>query len=92
MYDDVIDLAGVRVALYFPAEREEVGRIIKSIFVLVAEPKEFPTAAQPTYEKRFSGYWATHYRIRLPETLLNESQKRYAEARIEKTANGGGDC
>jgi ppGpp synthetase/RelA/SpoT-type nucleotidyltranferase len=83
IYEDIVDLSGVRVALYFPAEREEVGRIIKSIFVPVVEPKEFPTPGQPTYKKRFSGYWATHYRVRLPETLLNESQKRYAEARIE---------
>ncbi len=83
IYEDIVDLSGVRVALYFPAEREEVGRIIKSLFVPVVEPKEFPTPGQPTYKKRFSGYWATHYRVRLPETLLNESQKRYAEARIE---------
>lgn len=86
VYNDIVDLAGVRVALYFPAEREEVGRIIKSIFASVADPKEFPTEAantQPTYSKRFSGYWATHYRVCLPETLLNESQKRYAEAKIE---------
>lgn len=83
IYDDIVDLAGVRVALYFPAEREEVGRIIRALFILVADPKEFPTASKPTYEKRFSGYWATHYRVRLPETLLNESQKRYAEAKIE---------
>lgn len=83
VYEDIVDLAGVRVALYFPAEREEVGRIIKSLFVPVADPKEFPTTAQTSYKKRFSGYWATHYRIRLPETLLNESQKRYAEARVE---------
>ena len=84
IYDDIVDLAGVRVALYFPAERDEVGRIIKSIFVAVADPKEFPTTPQATtYEKRFSGYWATHYRVCLPETLLNESQKRYTEARIE---------
>lgn len=83
IYDDIVDLAGVRVALYFPAERSEVGRIIRSLYVLVAEPKEFPTTSEPTYKKRFSGYWATHYRVRLPDTLLNESQKRYAEARIE---------
>lgn len=83
VYEDIVDLAGVRVALYFPAERKEVGRIIKSLFISVAEPKEFHAATQPTYKKRFSGYWATHYRVRLPETLLNESQKRYAEARIE---------
>lgn len=83
IYEDIVDLAGVRVALYFPAEREEVGRIIKSLFVPVAEPKEFPSGGQPSYEKRFSGYWATHYRVRLPETILNESQKRYTEAKLE---------
>jgi len=83
IYDDIVDLAGVRVALYFPAEREEVGRVIRSLFALVSKPKEFPTSGQPSYKKRFSGYWATHYRVRLPETLLNESQKRYAEANVE---------
>jgi ppGpp synthetase/RelA/SpoT-type nucleotidyltranferase len=83
IYDDIVDLAGVRVALYFPAERGEVGRIIRTLFVLIADPKEFPTASKPTYDKRFSGYWATHYRVRLPETSLNESQKRYTEARVE---------
>ena len=83
IYEDIVDLAGVRVALYFPAEREEVGKIIKSLFVATAAPKEFPTAAQPSYKKRFSGYWATHYRVYLPESLLNDSQKRYSEARVE---------
>jgi len=83
IYEDIVDLAGVRVALYFPAEREEVGRVIRSLFVLVSEPKEFPTPGQPSYKKRFSGYWATHYRVRMPETLLNESQKRYTEAKVE---------
>ncbi|MFM0648102.1 RelA/SpoT domain-containing protein [Paraburkholderia bryophila] len=83
IYEDIVDLAGVRVALYFPAEREEVGRIVRSLFVLVAPQKDFPTAAKPSYKKRFSGYWATHYRVRLAESMLNESQKRYAEARIE---------
>ncbi|MFA1722708.1 GTP pyrophosphokinase [Xanthomonas campestris] len=83
IYDDIVDLAGVRVALYFPAERAEVGKIIRSLFSLVSDPKEFPALGQPSYVKRFSGYWATHYRINIPEALLNESQKRYAEAKIE---------
>lgn len=83
IYEDIVDLAGVRVALYFPAKREEVGKIVHSLFVAIAEPKIFPTTAQPSYSKRFSGYWATHYRVCLPEVLLNESQKRYAEAKIE---------
>lgn len=84
IYEDIVDLAGVRVALYFPAEREEVGRVIRTLFILASDPKDFPTPGQTsTYKKRFSGYWATHYRVRLPETLLNESQKRYTEANVE---------
>nr|WP_262502229.1 hypothetical protein [Pseudomonas fragi] len=33
IFDDIVDLAGVRVALYFPGERQEVGRIIESLAV-----------------------------------------------------------
>lgn len=92
IFDDIVDLAGVRVALYFPAEREEVGKIIAAQFNPLGEPKSFPTAAPadsnrtkkaPSYKKRFSGYLATHYRVRLREDLVNESQKRYIEATIE---------
>ncbi|WP_164261155.1 GTP pyrophosphokinase [Stenotrophomonas maltophilia] len=83
IYTDIVDLAGVRVALYFPGERDEVGKIIRSLFVLVDDPKEFPTSAKPTYSKRFSGYWATHYRVRMSDSTLNESQKRYSEAKVE---------
>lgn len=83
IYKDIVDLSGVRVALYFPGERDEVGKIIKSLFLLVDEHKEFPTTAQPTYKKRFSGYWATHYRVQINEATLNESQKRYSEAKVE---------
>lgn len=83
VYDDIVDLAGVRVALYFPGEREEVGKIVRALFHLVDNEKKFPTTAQPTYSKRFSGYWATHYRVRIPENSLNGSQKRYAESRVE---------
>lgn len=83
IYKDIVDLAGVRVALYFPGERDEVGKIVRSLFLLVDEPKEFPTTAQATYKKRFSGYWATHYRVRIPDVNLNESQKRYSEAKVE---------
>jgi len=83
IYEDIVDLAGVRVALYFPADRDEVGRIIQSLFLLLGTPKDFPTKTAPSYKKRFSGYWATHYRVRLPDSSLNESQKRYSEAKVE---------
>ncbi|WP_439838821.1 RelA/SpoT domain-containing protein [Aeromonas caviae] len=32
VFDDIVDLAGVRVALYFPSDRELVDQIIKEIF------------------------------------------------------------
>jgi ppGpp synthetase/RelA/SpoT-type nucleotidyltranferase len=83
IYKDIVDLAGVRVALYFPGERDEVGKIIRSSLLMADEPKEFPTTAKPTCNKRFSGYWATHYRVRLREESLNDSQKRYSEAKVE---------
>lgn len=83
IFDDIVDLAGVRVALYFPGERQEVGRIIEGLFDLTETPKEFPTAAAPSYKKRFSGYWATHYRVVLKEATLHDSNQRYAEAKVE---------
>jgi ppGpp synthetase/RelA/SpoT-type nucleotidyltranferase len=83
IYLDIVDLAGARVALYFPAERDQVGKLIRDSFLLIADPKEFPGGSAPTYSKRFSGYWATHYRVRLRETALNEAQRRYADAPVE---------
>lgn len=83
IYNDIADFAGVRVALYFPGERSEVDKVVRANFDLTSEPKTFPEGSKPTYKKRFSGYWATHYRLRLRDSFLQESQKRYADALIE---------
>ncbi len=83
IYSDIIDLAGARVALYFPADRNQVGKLIEDSFTLVTQPKTFPSSLTPTYEKRFSGYWATHYRVRLQEATLSEVQRRYVDAVVE---------
>lgn len=84
IYDDIADLAGARISLYFPGERQEVDKIIKSHFDLLAEPKVFSgSSGTPSYGKRFSGYWATHYRIRLRGKSLTEAQERYSDARVE---------
>jgi ppGpp synthetase/RelA/SpoT-type nucleotidyltranferase len=87
IYDDIVDLAGVRVALYFPASRFEVCDIINSLFQ-VEQKKEFPITGVPkaqfdNYEKRFDGYFADHYRIRLQPSSLNVDLRRYVTARIE---------
>ncbi len=84
IYNDICDFSGVRVALYFPSDRENVEEIIKDIFNLIQEPKIFPAQQKaPNFNKRFSGYWARHYRISLKDTSLNESQLRYVNSKTE---------
>jgi ppGpp synthetase/RelA/SpoT-type nucleotidyltranferase len=82
--DDIVDLAGVRVALYFPAERDQVDGLITRLFKQVSPRKDFPASSEPIrHGKRFSGYSASHYRVQLKEEELSDSEKRYATARIE---------
>ena len=57
IYRDIVDLSGVRIALYFPAERDQVGKLISENFVSIGTPKHFPIQSPPLPEKRFSGYW-----------------------------------
>lgn len=82
--DDIVDLAGVRIALYFPKDREEVGRIVTSQFDLTSNPKVFPKKrVESNYKKRFSGYGATHYRVKLRPETLQEAHRRYADSVVE---------
>ncbi len=74
IYEDIADLCGIRVSLYFPGDRVKVDSLISDLFQVI-ERKQFPEQSKPpTYNKRFSGYWANHYR---------PSEKRYCAARIE---------
>jgi len=80
IFNDIYDLAGIRVSLYFPSEREIIDEIINDIFI-IEKKKIFPNEAHtPKYEKRFSGYWATHYRIKLKDDNLT---KRYVDTIAE---------
>lgn len=83
IFADIVDLAGVRVALYFPGEGEQTDRAIARLFTLLEPRKEFPEEGKGLPNKRFSGYKATHYRVRLKDESLGEAEKRYSEARIE---------
>lgn len=91
IYADIVDLAVIRVALYFPGEREQLDTVIKELFAVVGAPRTFPekvlgaasVKADAPYRKRFSGYWATHYRVQMRDSALGEAQKRYAEAQVE---------
>lgn len=82
IYDDIVDLAGVRVALYFPGEFDQVYGAITRLFNVITE-KRFPEEGESYKEKRFSGYSARHYRVQLKEDKLSDAEKRYAAARIE---------
>ncbi|MFD7745325.1 GTP pyrophosphokinase family protein [Streptomyces sp. NPDC059698] len=83
IYDDIVDLAGVRVALYFPGEQEQVDKIVHRLFHLLEPKREFPAASHPSQDKRFSGYSAVHYRVQLTEQELSDANQRYTKARVE---------
>lgn len=96
--EDIVDLAGVRVALYFPGQMDEAERIIQES-LSVDESKTFPEdkgstapgvgldssdAGKSTERvQRFSGYGARHFRVHIPASKLNADQERYASALIE---------
>jgi ppGpp synthetase/RelA/SpoT-type nucleotidyltranferase len=78
---DIVDLAGIRVALYFPADRKIIDELIHDLFEIV-EVKNFPeNSHKPKFEKRFSGYWATHYRVKLKKS--DEIDKRFTDTVFE---------
>lgn len=83
IYEDIADLVGVRVSLYFPGDRDKAHALISDLFE-IQEIRRFPQQSKPpTYNKRFSGYWANHYRINLKEDHLTPPQKKYYSVKIE---------
>ncbi len=88
---DIADLAGVRVALYFPGQMSEVENVVRQLF-LVRGFKRFPSEVQgqsrgpsraEARAKRFSGYGARHFRVEIPESRLSAGEIRYSSAPIE---------
>ncbi len=93
IYESIVDLTGIRIALYFPGQQDLVSDVISEIFE-VNEEKRFPegphaskskrdTPSPTGYKKQFNGYRARHYRVRVKPSHLGESERRYTEARIE---------
>lgn len=82
IYNDIVDLAGVRIALYFPGDIIEVDKIIHANFN-VKGAKEFPEQNKVKEGKTFIGYKAKHYRIKLREDKLGGSEKRFSTALVE---------
>jgi ppGpp synthetase/RelA/SpoT-type nucleotidyltranferase len=78
--DDIVDLAGVRVALYMPANREDVGQIIQELFTEIRPAKHFPKDRGPGDTL---GYVADHYLVKLKPETLHKKEYRYADTQIE---------
>jgi ppGpp synthetase/RelA/SpoT-type nucleotidyltranferase len=83
IFEDIKDLAGVRVALYFPGERSQVEGIVKRAFHATDPRTKFESTQNGSYSRRFTGYSAAHYTIQLKDQDLSDQEKRYATARIE---------
>src|SRR5450432_746503 len=84
--DDIVDLSGVRIALYFPTDRVKIAKIIHDFFS-VHKTKEFRRREESDTgsEQRFDGYYADHYRVRFKVNALQmaDPQNRFKSATIE---------
>lgn len=80
IYNDIVDLAGVRVALYLPADRAAVGQIIAAKFTEMRPPKTFPRDGD---ESNGVGYVADHYLVRLKPETLHKDEYQYADTNVE---------
>lgn len=83
IFEDIKDLAGVRVALYFPGERSQVEGIVKRSFYASDPKTKFEPTPNSLYSRKFTGYSAAHYIVQLREQDPGDQEKRYATARIE---------
>ncbi|MDG3576016.1 RelA/SpoT domain-containing protein [Rhizobium sp. YJ-22] len=80
--EDIVDLAGVRIALYFPGDAKRVKELLSSTFEVLAS-KTFPTTIERHPSNRFNGYYADHYRVRLKSDQKVGTAHDYAQASIE---------
>lgn len=87
--NDVVDLAGVRIAIYFPSDGEKIRKIIDDAFSDIVY-RSFPyqkdgenTSRQTIqaiqdhgFKQRFGGYFASHYRVKMRIENLSSAQLR----------------
>ncbi|MFV0364109.1 MAG: GTP pyrophosphokinase family protein [Suipraeoptans sp.] len=84
IFTDISDLSGVRIALYFPGDKRKAHSLVSNNFTLVEPYKVFPESSKNHIKlKRFSGYWANHYRVNMKDKYLSSNQKKYAGTKIE---------
>lgn len=84
---DLKDLAGVRIALYFPEDCKEAEKVIDTLFDEVKKSKEFPESSKSksskTYKKRFLGYKAKHYYVKHKTKNLTKKELKLSNYHIE---------
>jgi ppGpp synthetase/RelA/SpoT-type nucleotidyltranferase len=96
--DDVHDLVGARVALYYPGTQARVNRLIAERFESLEAPRAFPASSARngphkthdgrTFERRFSGYAATHHRVHVrlePGHVAHETERDEARSPAPET-------
>lgn len=90
--DQIKDLAGVRIALYFPAEIVKVEAILSAMFQDNADKKVFNRRVQtndlhgsagPVETSVFPGYRATHFRVCMRRNEQSPELDRFAGAMVE---------
>jgi len=92
--EDIPDLAGVRIALYFPGDLLKVERFLLSHFDVEPDGvRRFPLAmadegsgavsGRDAHQRRFSGYSALHFRARSRVTNLAREDAAFAGVRLE---------
>lgn len=81
---DIVDLAGVRIALYFPDDRIKVEKVINETFK-VNQKKQMQGKEETIggFNQRFDGYGADHYRVHFETRTLKRDQQHYGQAPIE---------
>lgn len=82
IYKDIVDLAGVRIAFYFPEDMLEINKIIQNQFY-INKAIIFPKISEKRNKKIFPGYKAQHYRINLVEEKLDGNDKQFSKTLIE---------
>ncbi|KAI3319341.1 hypothetical protein HD806DRAFT_290925 [Xylariaceae sp. AK1471] len=95
---DLVDLSGVRVALYFPSQAAQTAQLLKNSF-FQAEIKTIPppvagppahapqqtqsVALDESYKNQFVGYRAIHIRASLGTASLPTEKHRYGSSMVE---------
>ena len=89
IYRDIVDLAGVRIALYFPNNLKDVHEVLQRnlhIDRVVRFPEDKPpklNRLHPEFKRHHKGYISTHYRARLKADGQGSLPLRFTRCPVE---------